>query len=112
MSNVTEERVMAALATVNDPELHKDIVSLGFIEDLTIEGADVSFKVMLTTPACPLKDVIRRDCEEALRRDVPEIGDIRLEFGARVRQDPRLSESQNVPFKNVVAVGAGKGGVG
>ena len=103
---------MAALATVNDPELHKDLVSLGFIEDLKISDGDVSFSVILTTPACPLKDQIRRDCIEALRRDVPGIGAINLEFGARIRHDAKLTAKKEFPFKNVIAVGAGKGGVG
>ena len=109
---VTEEAVMAALSTVNDPDLHKDLVSLGFIDDLKISGTDLSFKVMLTTPACPMKDKIRGDCEAALRRDVPDIGTINLEFGSRMRQDARLAGKQEYPFKNVIAVGAGKGGVG
>ena len=103
---------MAALATVNDPDLHQDLVSLGFIENLTITGTDVAFTVMLTTPACPLKDTIRRDCETALRRDVPEVGSISLEFGARVRGDKKLAEKLDAPFRIVIAVGAGKGGVG
>ncbi len=113
MSNsITEERVMAALATVNDPELHKDIVSLGFIDKLKIDGTDISFTVNLTTPACPLKDVIHRDCENALRRDIPDLGMINLEFGARVKRAANLVDKENLPFKNVIAVGAGKGGVG
>ena len=103
---------MAALATVNDPELHKDLVSLGFIENLNISGNDVSFSVMLTTPACPLKDTIRQDCETALRRDIPEINNINLKFGARVRGDKKLSAMLDVSFRNTIAVGAGKGGVG
>ena len=113
MSNsITEERVLAALSTVNDPELHQDIVSLGFIDNLVIDGTDLSFTVNLTTPACPLKDVIRKDCEDALRRDIPELGFIKLEFGARVRRAANLTDKANLPFKNVIAVGAGKGGVG
>ena len=113
MSNIiSKEKVMAALATVDDPELHKDLVSLGFIENLEISGKDVSFSVMLTTPACPLKGTIKEDCEKALRRDIPEIGTINLEFGARVQGDSKLLSKPEFPFKNVIAVGAGKGGVG
>ncbi len=113
MSNtISKEKVMAALATVDDPELHKDLVSLGFIENLEISGTDISFSVMLTTPACPLKDTIKNDCENALRRDIPELGEINLEFGARVRGDSKLLSKTEIPFKNVIAVGAGKGGVG
>ncbi|MCG8453638.1 MAG: Mrp/NBP35 family ATP-binding protein [Spirochaetales bacterium] len=112
MSNtITEERVLKSLATVEDPELHKDLVSLGFIEDLKVSENDISFTVMLTTPACPMKEKIRKDCEEALHRDIPEASDIAIRFGARVAADPRLAADQ-APFKNVIAVGAGKGGVG
>ncbi len=103
---------MAALATVEDPELHKDIVSLGFVDHLKIDGTDISFIVNLTTPACPMKDVIRKDCEDALRRDIPELGMINIEFGTRVQRAANLADKPNLPFKNVIAVGAGKGGVG
>ena len=113
MSNtISKEQVMAALATVDDPELHKDLVSLGFIENLEISGNDISFSVILTTPACPLKGTIKSDCETALRRDIPDLGDINLEFGARVHGDSKLLSKADIPFKNVIAVGAGKGGVG
>ncbi len=111
-ATITKKQVLAALATVEDPDLHKDLVSLGFIEDLKISGNEVSFSVILTTPACPLKDKIRMDCLDALHRDIPGIGKINLTFGSRVRSDTRLADKQNCPFKNVIAVGAGKGGVG
>ena len=101
---------MASLATVDDPDLHKDLVSLGFIENLSITNNDVSFSVMLTTPACPMKDKIRNDCETALRRDNPEIEAINLKFGARVRGDNKLTQKADVSFRNVIAVGAGKAG--
>lgn len=113
MSNtITEEQVLASLGTVNDPDLHKDLVSLGFIEDLKISDNDISFSVMLTTPACPMKDRIRQDCETALNRDIPGLGAINLTFGARVRGDSKLIAKADLPFRNVIAVGAGKGGVG
>lgn len=109
---ITEKQVMQSLSTVNDPDLHKDLVSLGFIENLSIADHNVSFTVVLTTPACPMKDTIRRDCEEALRRDIADIENITVEFGARVRQDSKLAGKKQFPFKTVIAVGAGKGGVG
>ena len=109
---ISEQDVMAALATVDDPELHKDLVSLGFIENLSIDGASVTFTVMLTTPACPMKDVIRRDCETALRRDIPQVETIDVQFDARVSRDRKIAEKIDAPFRNVIAVGAGKGGVG
>lgn len=109
---MTEKQIIDSLSTVNDPELHQDLVSLGFIENLSIVENDVTFTVMLTTPACPLKDKIRNDCEKALRRDIIDIGRITINFDARVRQDSKLVEKKQFPFKNVIAVGAGKGGVG
>lgn len=112
MPNITNERVLESLSTVDDPEIHKDLVTLGFIENLEITGEKISFTVMLTTPACPLKDKIRFDCETALRRDIPEVRAIDIAFDSRVRGDKRISEKLTVPFKNVIAVGAGKGGVG
>ncbi|MCK5736872.1 MAG: Mrp/NBP35 family ATP-binding protein, partial [Spirochaetaceae bacterium] len=81
-------------------------------ENLEISGNDISFSVILTTPACPLKGTIKSDCETALRRDIPDLGDINLEFGARVHGDSKLLSKADIPFKNVIAVGAGKGGVG
>ena len=63
---VTEREVLQALSTVQDPEIHRDLVSLGMIKDLRIDGTDVSFEVVLTTPACPLRSQIERDCREAL----------------------------------------------
>ena len=84
MPNITNERVLESLSTVDDPEIHKDLVTLGFVENLEITGDQISFTVMLTTPACPLKDKIRFDCETALRRDIPEVRAIDIAFGADV----------------------------
>ena len=109
---ITGEQVTASLSTVNDPELHKDLISLGFVENIQINDRDVSFTVNLTTPACPLKDTIRRDCENALRRDIPDLGAVNIHFDAKVRGDSNIAMKMDVPFRNVIAVGAGKGGVG
>ena len=106
--NLSERAVMAALATVQDPELHRDLVSLGMIERLAIDGDRVSVRVQLTTPACPMKAKIEADVREALAK-VPGVGDVALEFGAQVRASP----TANLPgVKHVVAIGSGKGGVG
>ena len=110
---VTEPAVMAALKTVNDPELHKDIVTLGMVKDLRIDGTKVALQVELTTPACPLKDQIEADVRRALGT-VDGIGDIQLTFGARVRANSSAGPQGDLlpKVKNVVLVGAGKGGVG
>ncbi len=108
---VTEERVMAAMSTVIEPELQRDMVSLNMVRDVAIEGNDVTFTIMLTTPACPLKDVIHNISEEALRRDIPEMGKLNIKWDANVPQNRRISDLGHT-FKNTIAVASGKGGVG
>lgn len=102
---------MKSLATVIEPELQRDLVSLNMIRDLQIDGNDVVFTIMLTTPACPLKDVMHNGCELALRRDVPALGKMTIEWDAQVPQNRRLAEMGGA-FKNAIAVASGKGGVG
>jgi ATP-binding protein involved in chromosome partitioning len=109
---VTEQQVRDALATVQEPELHRDLVSLDFIRDIRINGRDVSFSITLTTPACPLKDRIREESEAAIRRLVPGAGKIEVSFDAKVRADKRIQEKINLPIHTIIAVGSGKGGVG
>lgn len=105
---ITERAVMDALATVQDPELHQDLVSLGMIEHVGIDGDRVTVRVQLTTPACPMRAQIESDVRAALAT-VAGIGRVELSFGAQVRP----SATGNMPgVKNVVAVGSGKGGVG
>jgi ATP-binding protein involved in chromosome partitioning len=108
---LTLDAAMAALRKVKDPELHRDLVSLGMVKDVKVDGEAVSLTVELTTPACPLKDAIARDVEEALRAAGAARVDLR--FGAQVRSAPGVAQSSLTPgVKNVVLVGAGKGGVG
>ncbi len=110
--NHTEQDVLAALAGVMDPELHISLVKAGMIKDIKTDGGKVRFKIELTTPACPLKGKIQMDTENALRK--AGISDFAIEWGARVREAPMgVSKDQLIPgVKNVVLVGAGKGGVG
>lgn len=112
MSQPTEREIMDALSKVNDPELHRDLVSLQMVQDVRIEpGGKVSLRVDLTTPACPMKDRIRDDVETALRA-VPGVKEIDLQFGAQVRRAQRDAQALLPGVKNVILVGAGKGGVG
>ena len=110
---VDQSAVLDALKVVTDPDLHRDIVSLGFIKDLKIEGGHVRFTIELTTPACPVKDQMRDQARAAVR-NVAGVSSVDVHMTARVREavgadGPR----QLVPgVKNVIAVGAGKGGVG
>lgn len=110
MTAITEEQVRQQLATVNDPELHKDLLSLGMIKTIAIDGATVRVHVELTTPACPLKDQIQGDVTRALRT-IEGVENVELEWSAKVRTS-RPGSTALPGVKNVVAVGAGKGGVG
>jgi ATP-binding protein involved in chromosome partitioning len=110
---ITEAAVLDALKVVTDPDLHRDIVTLGFIKNLKVDRAQVSFTIELTTPACPVKDQMRDQARAAVMR-VPGVGGVDVQMSARVREavggDGTRSPIPGV--KNVIAVGAGKGGVG
>ena len=109
---ITEQAILQTLSTVNDPELHKSLVSLGMIRDLRISGPNVSFEVVLTTPACPLKAQIERDCRVALQR-IPGIGEITLRWGAQITPGRAAAAPGGIPgVKHTIAVASGKGGVG
>ncbi len=100
-----------ALRKVMDPELHRDLVSLGMVKDVAVEGDAVRLKVEPTTPACPLKDTIGRDVKAAL--EGAGFRRVELSWGAQVRSAPGVSQAQLTPgVKNIILVGAGKGGVG
>src|SRR3954447_9624953 len=104
------EQVMAALRTVKDPELFKDIVTLNMVKDVRVDGKTVNVHVELTTPACPMKETIKRDVEAAVKRVGAETVNIELSANTRGPMQPRKDLLPQV--KNVIAVGAGKGGVG
>jgi len=109
---VTEREVLQALSTVQDPEIHRDLVSLGMIKDLRIDGTDVSFEVVLTTPACPLRSQIERECREALA-GLLGIGHVAVRMGSSVVASRGMTEPGGIPgIKNIIAVASGKGGVG
>src|SRR5258705_2038247 len=105
--------VLEALKVVRDPDLNRDIVSLGFIKELTIDGGQVAFTIELTTPACPVKDQMRDQARAAVLQ-VAGVSAVDVRMSARVREAVGADGSrQSVPgVKNVIAVGAGKGGVG
>ena len=106
-----ESQVLDALSRVIEPELHKDLVSLNMIKDLTIKGNDVAFKIELTTPACPLKDVMDRAARAELQK-LPGIGKVDIGFTSNVTANARVRGALNIPVKNIIAVASGKGGVG
>ena len=104
--------ILTALSVVRDPDLHRDIVSLGFIKDLQVADGRVSFAIELTTPACPVKDQMRAQAEAAVRA-VPGVTEVAVTMTARVRESVTDGSRQPLPgVKNIIAVGAGKGGVG
>src|SRR3954452_12229039 len=105
------DQVMSTLRQVVDPELHRDIVSMGMIKDLSIEGGKVAFTLELTTPACPFNSEI----EEDVRSHMANIGikDLDLRVTARVTEGRAVSMDELLPgVKNIIAVASGKGGVG
>jgi ATP-binding protein involved in chromosome partitioning len=110
---VEQTSVLEALRAIRDPDLNRDIVSLGFIKNLTIAGGSVGFTIELTTPACPVKDQMR-DQSRAAVMQVPGVTSVDVNMSARVREAVGSDGSrQSVPgVKNIIAVGAGKGGVG
>ncbi len=108
---VTAGDVLKVLATVQEPELHRDLVSLGMVEDLKVDGSVVSFTVVLTTPACPLKKMIEDECREAVMR-IPGVEEVRVNLTSRVPSGRRKEKAMIPGVRNVVAVGSGKGGVG
>lgn len=113
MSELNTDNILKSLSKVEDPDLHKDIVSLNMIKDLKIDGKNISFKVELTTPACPLKDKIQSDCIEAIKNDFPDAGNIQVEMTSRVITHNDNRKNVILPgVKNTIAVASGKGGVG
>ncbi|MET0650186.1 MAG: Mrp/NBP35 family ATP-binding protein [Pyrinomonadaceae bacterium] len=112
MAQVTEADVYGALAQVKDPDLHKDIVRLGFIKDLKIEGGAVSFRVVLTTPACPVREQLQEQ-SRAVVAALPGVTSVSVTMDAEVPKGRGLGEKLTVPgVRNIVAVSSGKGGVG
>lgn len=114
MSNeksVTRELVLAALGKVQEPELHKDLVTLNMIKELTIADGRVEFTVQLTTPACPLRDKIEGDARNAVA-SIDGVREVVVHLDASVPTDGRNRGLIRLPIRNAVAVASGKGGVG
>jgi len=120
--SITEAAVRQSLTQVIDPDLRRDIVSLGFVKEIAIDGGRVAATIELTTPACPVKDRLRREAEEAIG-GVPGVTEVKVTMTAQVRggrvpvggpQAPGQPDKPDmIPgVKNTIAVASGKGGVG
>jgi len=109
---ITKEQVLDALKSVMDPDLNRDVVSLGFIKELQIEGGRVSFIMELTTPACPLKEQLKTSVEQAVR-GIAGVSEVQVEVTSKVSMHRIQMEEEILPgVRNIVAIASGKGGVG
>ena len=109
---ITTEKVLLALGQVQEPDLGKDLVTLNMVKDIAIDGMNVSFTVVLTTPACPMKDLIRSACENAIKILVDKNAIPTVHFTANVVSNRKDNQATLPNVKNIIAVGSGKGGVG
>ena len=107
----TKDEVLKALSTCIEPELHKDIVTLGMVSNLAVCGDKVSFDYVLTTPACPLKGMMQLEAETAVKK-VPGVKEVQVKMTANVNKDARIGGATAPGVRNIIAVAAGKGGVG
>ncbi len=110
-SSIRREAVLEALGKVQEPELHRDLVSLNMIHDLKIEGDRVSFTIMLTTPACPLRNRIKEEARQAVLA-LEGVKEVEVKLDAQVPNDGRQRGLVSLPIRNAIAVASGKGGVG
>lgn len=107
---ISAQNILDALRHVEDPDLRKDLVSLGMIKDIQVNGLKVNFTVVLTTPACPLKEKIKQDCIDAVHKYVHPGAVVEINMTANVTSIPRQDRLPNV--RNIIPIISGKGGVG
>ena len=106
------QSVIDALKHVDDPDLKKDLVTLNMVKDVSVEGKNVSFTVVLTTPACPMKDMIHNACMNAILHYVDKKTKVKINMTATVTTKKEKDETTLRDVKNIIAVASGKGGVG
>ncbi|MGZ3865102.1 MAG: Mrp/NBP35 family ATP-binding protein [Bacteroidia bacterium] len=111
---ITEQQIIDALKYVDDPDLKKDLVTLGMVKDVKVDGKKVSFTVVLTTPACPMKNMIEKACRNAILHYVDKEAIVDINMTAQVKQSNEKGlNQQRIPgIKNIIAIASGKGGVG
>jgi len=110
-NKLNKESVIEKLRTVIDPGLNRDLVSLKMIKDVIVKDGNVSLSVVLTTPACPLKNQIQSDVRNAISK-LEGVNDIKINMKANVPHDKAIQDKGNQSIKNIVAIASGKGGVG
>jgi ATP-binding protein involved in chromosome partitioning len=108
---ITKEAVLAALSKVQEPELHQDLVTLNMVRALEINDDQVFFTIMLTTPACPLRSQIEKEARQAVMA-IEGVKSVSIKMDSDVPNDGRMRGLVNMPIRNAIAVGSGKGGVG
>jgi ATP-binding protein involved in chromosome partitioning len=110
-ASVTSEQVFSALSKVIEPELRRDLVALNMVRDVEIEGGVVSFTIMLTTPACPLKNQIESEAQAAVM-GIPGVEKVSVKLDSNVPTDQRILGRLDLDLRNTIAISSGKGGVG
>jgi ATP-binding protein involved in chromosome partitioning len=109
---ITTEKVLEALRNVDDPDLKKDIVTLGMVRDVKVDGKQVNFTVVLTTPACPMKEMIHKACVNAIIHFVDKEAQVEVKMTADVTSRRNNGTPLMPGVKNIIAIASGKGGVG
>ena len=109
---MTNEEILAALSNVQEPDLGKDLVTLNMVKDIVVNGLEVSFTVVLTTPACPLKDLIMNACMNAVKLLVNKQAIVTVNFTSNTTSNRKDAKTVLSGVKNIIAVVSGKGGVG
>lgn len=109
---LSETSVLEALRLVKDPDLHRDIVSLNFVKNLKIENNSVSLDIELTTPACPMREVIKNEAEKAILENIDGVKNVDIKMTSAVRTSPHQQDNLLSEVKNTIAIASGKGGVG
>lgn len=109
---MTNEDILRALSNVQEPDLGKDLVTLNMVKDIRIDGNKIAFTIILTTPACPLKDMIRNACINAVKLLVNKEADVTVNFTSHTSSNRKDAKTILCDVKNIIAVVSGKGGVG
>ncbi|HVZ24444.1 MAG TPA: iron-sulfur cluster assembly protein, partial [Sediminibacterium sp.] len=107
---MTEADILQALSNVQEPDLGKDLVTLNMIKDLSVKGNDVQFTIVLTTPACPMKDMLRSASENAVKLLVNKEARVQVNFTAQTSSTRKDNQQVLSGVKNIIAVVSGKGG--